>query len=184
MGRNTQNAVDNETEITFSTNIFDYRVVITISNIKAEKNEQKPVKLQTLRSHFESFSDSEQYIVQIISMVHSTMMRAMLLKSLVKLDITTSAGKRYTSQTLDLVFNQFRAKALIDEGDYIKGSDYFSNYALALAAQSGRLEEIAEVLERIEKEGHSLVNKNETEKAIKIRRIRLAFFRKDYDSFG
>jgi len=149
--------------------------------MEAKTSNQKKDHLKTLRSNFENLSDSEQIIVLLISMIHIHTSRTLLVKCLVKLDIKTPKGTRFKTNTISPVLDKLIDLELIDNANYPGGHDYFSDYALKLAADSDRLERVASVLENMENSGQRLTDKQSENLAKELRNIRLAYFRKKYD---
>jgi len=138
--------------------------------------------INTLRSNFEKLTYPEQSIVLIISLVNFSMTRTILLKCLVKLDVRTPKGTRFQGHTLNQVLSRLISLNLISNANYPTPNNDFADYALQIASELNILEPIAEMLENMEKEGYCLTDKKLHEMAKKLRRLRLAYFRKDYDT--
>ncbi|KPA17935.1 SNF2-related protein, partial [Candidatus Magnetomorum sp. HK-1] len=151
--------------------------------IESKQNKQNYDLLKTLRSHYEKLSYSEQSIVLLISMVHLPISRSVLLRCLTKLDVKTPKGTRYQTHTIEPVLKKLMDLDLIENANYPGASKTFSDYALLLATESNRLEDVANAIESMEKGGNILTNKSTHKTAITLRNIRLAYFRKKYDTF-
>ncbi|KPA17149.1 Non-specific serine/threonine protein kinase, partial [Candidatus Magnetomorum sp. HK-1] len=151
--------------------------------IESKQNKQNYELFKTLRSHYEKLSYSEQSIVLLISMVHLPISHSILLRCLVKLDVKTPKGTRFQIHTIKPVLKKLMDLDLIENADYPGASKAFSDYALLLATESNRLEDVANAIESMEKGGNILTNKSTHKTAITLRNIRLAYFRKKYDTF-
>jgi superfamily II DNA or RNA helicase len=110
------------------------------------------------------------------------MTRTILVKCLDKLDIHTPEGKRFKTHLFDQIFKKLIALNLIKDSNYPTANNNFADYAVQIASELNILEPVAEMLEELEKEGFNLTDKKIHEEARNIRHLRLAYFRKDYDT--
>lgn len=144
---------------------------------------QSIITLEFLRTSFNTLSDIEQIILQILSVVDVSVTRTALIKCLAKLDVKTSKGTRYTTQTITPPLVKLESLKLINSADYPTPNSSISDLVLKFSAQTRNLDSTVDVIESMEQSSQPLIGKAYGKEAAIVRKVRLAFFLNDTETF-